>query len=258
MKLANTTDKKLKKISALLHGDSGIGKTSSALTLPPDRTMLAVGERGTLPLCNKSYPVLYFNTWDDIRDIYWMFNKPEEIEDQEIKKAVEATTVLFIDSLTECSDLCMQHIITVERKELIKDRTSGAEDAPKGIYEDQLRMEDWGLYGSKILKMISNFTHLPISVIFTSRSKWTTGRNGGNMTRKPSLSGRAVEECPSHFDLVMYMEVSEDGGSRVWRTFHDGEIEAKNGTGTALEPFEETNWTKLFTKILKGNGDGSK
>ncbi len=254
MKLTTTKDRALTTISALLHGDSGCGKTSSCLTLPSDKTLIAVGERGTLPLRSKSYPVLQFKSWDDLQDIGRMFAYPEKIEDPEIKAAIQKTRVLFIDSLSECSDLCMRNIITVERKALLSERSGGKQDRPKNAYEELMSMEDWGLYRARMLKMIGHFTHLPINVIFTCRSAWSKDKQGGDVFRTPNLSGKAALECPAHFDLVLYMQAGPEEGSRVWRTFNDGSIVCKDSSGV-LDLYEETNWTKLFTKILKGKSN---
>jgi len=250
MKLTSTKDKSLTNISALLHGDSGIGKTTSCLTLPEDRTIIATGERGTLPLRNKAYPVLRFDSWDDIQAIYMLFANPKEIKDDAIKKAVSAATVLFVDSLSECSNLCVKHIVTVERKRLTRERTGDKRDSPPGVYEDQMGMEDWGLYRTRMLKMIGSYTHLPINIIFTCLSAWSKDKQGGDVYRTPNLSGKTAMECSAHFDLVLHMESDKDG-NRQWRTFNDGEVVAKDASGV-LDPFEPTDWTQLFSKILKG------
>jgi len=253
MKLTSTQASNLTTISALLHGDSGIGKTTSALTLPSDRTLLAIGERGTLPLRNSDYPVLQFNNWSEMQDVYRLFAFPDKIEDASLKSVIQRTRILFIDSLSECSEMCMRHIVTVDRKKLTNERTKGQRDAPLGIYEDQMTIDDWGLYGNRIQNMMSVFTRLPIHVIFTSLSKWSTDKQGGETLRTPNLSGRMAQLCPAQFDLVLHME-SDSEGKRTWRTFNDGNVIAKDASGV-LDQFEEANWTKLFTKILKGSSN---
>ena len=44
MRLLTTEDKALHHIRALVHGDSGIGKTTSLRTLPAENTLFCVGE----------------------------------------------------------------------------------------------------------------------------------------------------------------------------------------------------------------------
>jgi len=253
MKLTSTKDKHLTTISALLHGDSGIGKTTSALTLPEDRTLLAIGDRGALPLRYKDYPVLRFHTWDDIQIIYRMFARPDGIEDAEIKSKVKGTRVLFVDSLSKISDLCVEHIVNVERVSLTRERTGNKRDEPVGIYKKQLTQEDYGLFRSKIAHLLASFTGLNVNIIMTCLSAWSKDKHGGDVYRTPNLPGKIATECPAHFDLVLHMGVNDDN-ERKWQTFNDGEILAKDSSG-ALDPYEETDWTKLFSKILKGNAN---
>lgn len=258
MKLANTKDRKLTTVSTILHGDSGSGKTTSALTLPSDVSMIANGERGKLPLPlrNASFPILSFRSWSDIQDIYRIFLNPDAIEDAEIKKAVKTTKILFIDSLNACSDYCVHHIVTVERKRLIHERTKGQRDTPTGVYDSQMAIEDWQLYGTRMANLITVFGQLPIHVIFTCPSKWSKDKHGGDTLRTPNLFGKLSTECSRYVDIMLHM-ASDATGNRQWQTFPDGEIAAKDASGS-LAPFEETDWTKLFTKILKGNDGGSK
>lgn len=260
MKLTNTQDKKLTSISALVHGDSGCGKSTSATTLSPEYTFILNGERGTLAMREKPFPVLQFTSWDDIQVAYQMFSKPDAIEDKTIKEAVQKTRVLFIDSLSECADLCIKQIIQVERKTLTRRRTGDKEDAPPNIYADLMTWEDWGLYKNRMLKMISAFTHLPINIIFTCLSAWSKDKQGSDVYRVPNLGGKTALECPAYFDEVLHMESQEDSSGeliRVWRTFYDGEIIAKDASGV-LDPFEETDWPKLFAKILAPKPKGKK
>ena len=114
-------------------------------------------------------------------------------------------------------------------------------------------MEDWGLYKTRILNMINHFCHLPLHIIVTCRAKWSEDKQGRSVLRTPNLSGKSAYECAAYFDEVLHMEANEgeDGKpGRVWRTFNDGRVIAKDASGI-LDPLEETNWTKLFTKILK-------
>lgn len=254
MKLLNSSDIELNYIRALLHGDTGSGKTTSLGTLPEDSTIIAVGERGLIPLRHRQYKVLPFRSWDDIRDLCRFFLAPERIEDKVIQAAVKSCKFLAIDSLSEISELCMTHIIRVDRGSLIKERTDGKRDTPKGTYEDLMQREDWGLYGKRILNLVSTVCHLPCHIVCMIRSRWTFDGQGGEKQCLPGLAGRiAPPECPALFDLVMHMEATTAGEGkpgRVWRTFNDGIIYAKDSSGI-LKPYEPTDWTKLFKKILK-------
>ncbi len=254
MKLRSTSDEELTKITALVIGVSGIGKTTSLRTLPVSGTLIACGERGVLPLRKLNYPVLPFKTWTDLREIIGALMAPAKIADDAIKKVVEATRVFVLDSLSECSEMCIRHIVQVERRKLAVERSEGARDRPQGVYEEQMTMEDWGLYKTRMTNLMSALCHLPIHVIVTCLEGWKEDKKGGVMLRTVNLSGQAAITAPAYFDLVLHMEADTDGDGkacRVWRTATDGEIVAKDGS-CVLDEFEPTDWTKLFKKILKG------
>jgi hypothetical protein len=250
LKKSSTKDKSLQYVHAVVYGESGIGKTTSLGTLPQDCTVIAAAERGLLPLRDKSYEVLLIESWQDVRELVRTFMEPYQVGDKPAR-------ILAIDSLSEFSELCKRQILEVDRKALVGERTKGKESKPTGIYDDQLTMEDWGLYRTRMSQMISAVCHLPIHTIFTSLPAWTEDKRTGTLHVTPNLSGKLAMECPAFFGEVLYMEASKDSEgnpSRLWRTYNDGQILAKDESG-ALDPYEPTNWTALFRKILKSGGD---
>jgi len=265
MKFTTSNSKELTKVRALLHGDSGIGKTTSLRTLPEDRTLIAIGERGAIPLRKHSFRVLQIESWDDVREMIRMFHAGEATPGGVMLgtngDSFECRN-LAIDSLSELSELCKMQIVTIDRRHLIHERTKGKSETPAGVYDDQMTMEDWGLYRTRMIGMISAVCHLPVHVIVTCLSQWTEDKTTGAQLRTPNLSGKAANECPAYFDEVFHMESVKgaDGEgtpveSRLWRTFNDGRVMAKDASGV-LDPFEESNWTHIFTKILASNGSG--
>ena len=160
--------------------------------------------------------------------------------------------ILAIDSLTEICALCIKQIVEVDRRALISERTQGKKDRPQGTYEDLMVLEDWNLFGNRMRGMLGLFAHLPCHTIMTSLVDWREDKRTGTVHRVPNINGKLALEVPAWFDLVMHME-SQPGDEgqpvRVWRTWNDGTIMAKDSTGK-LEPFEIPNWTAVFKKIF--------
>lgn len=246
LKLTKSSAREVTYIRALVHGDSGIGKTTSLRTLPEKRTLIATGERGLIPLREKDIPAARIEDWEDVRGIVEEFlYGPVEIDGERI-------TCLAFDSLTEVSDICKRQIVTKDRRSLISERSKGKTDKPSNVYEDLMQMEDYNLYSVRMRNFLSSVVHLPVHVIFTSLSDWREDKQTGTQHRVPALSGKLSLEIPAFFDLVFHMETAtnEEGEStRVFRTNNDGRVIAKDASGV-LAPLEEPDWSKIFGKIL--------
>lgn len=246
--ISKTDSMEFNRVNALLGGDSGVGKTTSLGTLPVDKTFIAGSERGLIPLRQSGFHATQLREWNDVKELYNLFREPVVIDGDEIK-------ILAIDSLSAIADFCKSHIIHVDRKQITKERSGGKIDKPKGIHEDMMTMEDYGLLSTRLSSLISAFVNLDVHVIFTCLSEWKEDKQTGAQKCVPMLSGKLAFQCPAYFDLVLHMEnqKDEDGTEqRVWRTFNDDKIFAKDASGV-LDPFEEPNWTKVFGKILGGS-----
>lgn len=250
----------------LLHGDSGIGKTTSLQQLPPKTTIIAGAERSLLPLRNHNFPTFKIQTWADVRVLLGELQDPEAFRKKFIAaklfKAdqIELPKCLCIDSLSILAAMAIEHIVRVERVALIKKRTGDKETAPPNVYEEQMMVEDWGVFLTKMRSMVCAFNRLPMHTIFTSLSAWTTDKKTGKVSLTPAISGKFAVEVSSHFDLVLHMENSEttkeDGTKqeiRVWRTLNSDGVIAKDSSGT-LAPFVETKWGPVFKSITGKNG----
>lgn len=250
MKLLKTSDAELKHLRLLVHGDTGAGKTTSILTLPEKSTLVLCSERSAIPLRNKDYKLLQIEKWEDIQQAYrWLAGNGAGWSDEELKPIRECRTVV-IDSLSELANMLVRHIIYDLRKSLVKERTGGKRDAPENVYAELMGMEDWGLYRTKILDLVSAFCHLPKHIIFTSLSAWHKDKASNDTLRVPNLSGKAAIEVGAFFDCVLHMAADPaDAKSRRWRTAGDGQILAKDSSGV-LDEFEECNWTKLIVRIV--------
>lgn len=254
MKRVKTNDQALTFLRLLVHGDSGIGKTSSILTLPVDSVHLAVTERGALPLRNHGYSADIIESWADLRDLVRMFQGERPADMANIK-------VLVLDSLTECSEFCKAEILAIARPAMLNARTDGKTDKPKGIYDEQMTQEDWGLYINRMGAFLGAISRLPINIIVTSLSIHKENVRTGEVLIVPDLSGKSLPfEAPSYFDVVAHMESAQDQDgkpTRVFRTANNGQVLAKDASGALLE-IEPANWGHIFRKIRGANGSTPK
>lgn len=255
-------------LRVLLHGDSGIGKTTSLAQLPTKTTIIAGAERSLLPLRNKNFPTFKISTWADVRVLLGELQKPEEFRQKFIDAKLFKTSeidlpkCLCIDSLSILSAMAIENIVSVERVALMEQRTKGKSKAPPGVYEEQMTLEDWGVFLTKMRSMVCAFNRLPMHIIFTCLSQWTTDKKTGRVSLAPAISGKFSVEVSSHFDLVLHMENMETAGDdgktkevRVWRTLNSDSVIAKDSSGV-LEPFIETKWAPVFKSITGKNGKG--
>lgn len=257
LRLTTSDSQELTKIKTVVFGPTGVGKTTSLRTLPVQGTVIAHCERGTVPLRHQSYTVLEIENWNNAYNLPLAIKDPSIVKDEDIRKALTGIRVLVIDSLTEISDLCMKHILTVTRPPMQKERSDGKRDKPKGVHEEQMTLEDWGLYGTRMLNFCSALVHLPVHVIAICLEQQKDAKDGGFAMRTVDLRGRiAPKNCPAYFDLVLNMRAMVDAEGkdiRVLQTFNDGERICKDASGV-LEQYEPADWTKLLTKIVKPPG----
>ncbi len=248
MKLTTTQATELNTVNAIVYGPSGIGKTTSLKTLPEEGTTLVIFERGSLPLRNNKFNVLRPDGWLDIVNLAGVLSDPGDAT--EIRKVIKGTKVLVIDSLSAMAEACQAHIIGVSRKELLKGRSDGETDKPKGIYDDLMSMEDWGVYRKRMKTTIEAFCSAPVHFIATCLDVPIEDKATGKVMHGLNLGGKTASEVPAYFDLMLYMrdEGKGDKAQRVWQTYDDGRVRAKDASGV-LDPLEPTDWTKLLKKI---------
>lgn len=238
--IGSTDDQSNRMIRALLYGDSGIGKTTSARTLRPESSLIVGFENKMLPLAGLGYTTATIRSWDDLIELHDMFKDGSvQIEGREIK-------TLFVDSLTAMGELAKRAIVQKYRPELMLRKSKGKIDTPDGIYDDQLDMKDWGKFNSMMQWAIVSFTALPVNVIMTALAQPMGADEEG---RKIMLDGKVGKMAPSYFDLVFFMrELPGDDRGRVFQTAKGGDCYAKDATGF-LDKYEDTDWQHIMRTI---------
>ena len=212
-----TKDEKYTHVKCLLYGKSGVGKTTSLLTLPHNRLIVLGVERGLLPLRNETIEAWKLDTWKDIRDAY-----------AELVKLDGTKDIIVVDSLTEVAELCKAHVVNVDRPSMY----ARANKELVGVYDELMGMQEWGLYDRHLRNLISAYVKLPKHVIFTALDSWRDSEDG-RLIRTPALQGKLGQQCAAFFDVVLYMraEDTETETRRVWQTYGDSETIAKDASG---------------------------
>lgn len=246
MQTTQTNKQDVNYINALIHGASGAGKTTSLGTLPEETTLIAICERGALPLRSKCFDVWKLESWEDVRTMVRLFHIQEE--------SVKKYKTLAIDSLTEISEMCKRQIL-IDRKAVVFERTKGNRETPEKMFDDQMTQEDYGVYGNRMRGFLSALCHLPVNVVVTSLSHWAKDNTSGESWLAPNLSGKIALECPAYFDLVGYMEAVNNGGEQVhrFRFNEDQNVMAKDATGVNLPNYMEPDWSQVFRTIFQGS-----
>lgn len=237
--MRTTTTENLQQINlkCLLYGQPGAGKTYTALTLDPKRTLIVSAESGLLPLRGKPYKVHEVETWDDLMTIW------RELQSPEAQKAYDN---VFIDSLTEIGEICKIHIVTKERPAV-----RGKVDK---IYDEQMDLKDWSLYTDKMKRFVRSYRDLPYNIFFTAMEKDEKDELTGAITVAPAVAAKGFASAiPGFFDEVFRIVIkkAEDSQERYFLTELTEKSVAKDRSGK-LDHLETPDWSAIMAKIQAG------
>jgi len=243
VKLTNTNDIKQLNIKALIYGKSGAGKTSSAKTLPVDRTFIISAESGLLPLKDMGFKVAELESWADMNEVYTYLTTDGYKEKYDY---------IFIDSLTEINEICKDNIVKKERPE--KRGNVGK------VYDDILDMNDWGLLYAKMSRVIRAFRDLPYNIVFTCLEYSNKNERTGAIEYLPALNGQLRDNIGQYFDEVFHIRSDEKSGGgdnktspRFFLTDKTDEYLAKDRSGM-LDKIEVADLSKVINKIKSTGG----
>ena len=221
------------RMTALVIGPAGIGKTSLLRTLPPDAGVCVLSAEGGL-LCVRDlvrsgrvrgYEI---HSIADFKDAYNLL-----ATDQAHKNAFPW---VFIDSLTELASRCAE--------------------AWAAKYPDKSdSFNKWGGYNDEMTALVKDFRDLaPYNVVFTCLESVDKDQDNRRYIA-PAVEGKQLKErLTSYFDEVFYyMHLAGQDGN-PWRglltTAYD-QRPAKDRSGR-LAPVEPPDLGAIYNKIMAG------
>lgn len=227
--ITSTAEVAVAKLSCLIYGESGVGKTRLAATIPTgEKCLILSAESGLLSLRGTAIDTIKINAWPDITESYRLI------------KRQGGYRWVFIDSLTELAQRLVEHL---------KVRYPDRKDS----------MVLWGEYTDTMTGMIKAFRDLDgVNVVFTALPSVDKDGISGARFVGINIMGKLSAMLPAFFDEVFAYRIFEDESGVQKRCLvtatHDGWV-AKDRSGV-LKPFEQPDLGSIATRILTTNSEG--
>ena len=206
-------------VKILVHGQSGVGKTTLIGTLPNPVVISAEG--GLLALADLEIPYLNVTNMTELNEAYeWLLNSKEADQFQSVA----------IDSISEIAEV----VLNTEKK-LTKD--------PRQAY---------GALQEQMTDLIRAFRDLPKKHVYMSAKTEKATDENGRILYSPSMPGNKLGQMlPYFFDEVLALRVERDSDGVTHRGLmcdSDGLWTAKDRSGK-LSPWEDAELGAIIRKI---------
>ncbi len=206
-------------VKILVHGQSGVGKTTLIGSLPNPVVISAEG--GLLALADLEIPYLNVTNMTELNEAYeWLLNSKEADQFQSVA----------IDSISEIAEV----VLNTEKK-LTKD--------PRQAY---------GALQEQMTDLIRAFRDLPRKHVYMSAKTEKATDENGRILYSPSMPGNKLGQMlPYFFDEVLALRVERDADGATHRGLmcdSDGLWTAKDRSGK-LSPWEDAELGAIIRKI---------
>jgi AAA domain len=242
-------------VTALIVGQTGVGKTSLLRTLRPERTLFVDIEAGDLSVQDVPVDTVRVDDWSTARDLACRIGGPNpsfpanacySVAHHQavggVLDGLDRYDTVFVDSITAVSRLSFRW----------------AEQQPEAFSERTGKKDTRGAYGLHAREMIAWLQHLQHArgknVIFVAILEKVTDEFNAT-TWQPQLEGsRTGRELPGIVDQIITMAWVDFGDGVPTRAFictspNPWGYPAKDRAGR-LEQIEEPHLGKLITKLI--------
>lgn len=256
------------KVNIALFGPSGVGKTTQARTLDPERTLFVDLEAGTLAVQEWGGDVLDImaqaqalgaHPWEIARAIACLLRGPDPADaegpysraafDQYAAALAQPSAfakyeTIFVDSITVAGRMCLSW--SQRQPEAFSEKT-GKPDT-RGAY---------GLHGREMVKWLTQLQHIPGRSIVVVGILDSIKDDFGRFTWEPQIDGsKASRELPGIFDQVITLQNFKTAEGQSYRAFvcqqqNEWGYPAKDRSGR-LDVLEPPDLGALIKKMQAG------